>query len=144
VRNRICTAAYVLRHCNLLMPDSRIAWVIEWENSSRLRAWFPWMQEVLLEALEWLPRSHDIWHSATLLPLCEVAGRGFLSEDRGSALTDYQDHDALVSSALQRISATLWSGPAGAGCDRERLWAAAVDAACCALDNYSVPPACIS
>jgi hypothetical protein len=97
------------------------------------------VQELLLEVLGWLPPSSKLWLYATVLPLCIVASRVYLAEGQGSAVTDIGEHDAIVTSALQRIIATFQARPRDAEGDK-LVWAAAVDAACRSLDNYSTPP----
>jgi hypothetical protein len=97
---------------------------------------------VLLEVLDWLPQSAHPGASARLLPLCVVASRVFQGQAEGSRVKEISDHDAIVSSALQRIGATFRAGPLDVDCDKGLVCAAAADAACRALDNYSAPPAC--
>jgi hypothetical protein len=95
------------------------------------------VQEVLLEVLDWLPQSANQWQ--TIAPLCKVARRVFQEQVEGSQVTDISHHEAIVSSALQRISATF-QARATDPLEGELVWVPIAMAACCALDNYSAPP----
>jgi hypothetical protein len=83
-----------------------------------------------------------------IYPLCLVARRKVEGAEQqrpaGSCqpLKTIVPHDELVSSALMRIKAALEAGPCQelAPVDGELVYAAAVQAACMALNNFSTPP----
>jgi hypothetical protein len=102
------------------------------------------MQAVVLEMLNWAPKSTLQGLDATILAPCLQA---FLGQGSCSAAQDVnvasaegiKEHDAIVSTALQTIIGTLHALPLEAE-HHKAAWEAAVQAACTALDSYSKPP----
>jgi hypothetical protein len=95
----------------------------------------------VLEVLAWFPRSQKHCLRAAIVPACMLASRRYLAQGSYSVVTDYQEHEALVSSALQRLVATFEALPQDAESGDDVACAAAAQAADCALASYSTPHA---